>query len=86
LLISLRLVYIEEDGPKSHFYSFMIRAKFLVSLPRVIFSALFCFGLASALYGPYAATALIGVVWICSEISGNYARYKLGGVMGDYRK
>jgi nicotinate-nucleotide--dimethylbenzimidazole phosphoribosyltransferase len=76
--------YVEEYGPKSHFYSFMIRAKFLVSLPRVIFSSLYCLGVATILYGPTMAMALIAVVWLCSEIAGYYGRHKLGGVMGDY--
>jgi adenosylcobinamide-GDP ribazoletransferase len=77
-------VYVEEDGPKSHFYSFMIRAKFLVSLPRLAFSILFCLMLASFFYGPVVAAALLAVVWICAECAGIYGRYKLGGVMGDY--
>jgi adenosylcobinamide-GDP ribazoletransferase len=77
-------VYVEEDGPKSHFYSFMIRAKFLVSLPRVIFSAFFCVGVATLFYGPVVAMLLIVTTWICAEFAGYYGRYKLGGVMGDY--
>jgi adenosylcobinamide-GDP ribazoletransferase len=77
-------VYVEEDGPKSHFYSFMIRAKFLVSLPRVLFSVFFGLGLATFLYGPVIALSLIVTTWVCAEFAGYYGRYKLGGVMGDY--
>ena len=77
-------VYVEEDGPKSHFYSFMIRAKFLVSGYRVLFSVAFCMGLATLLYGPVVALWLVVTTWICAEFAGYYGRYKLGGVMGDY--
>jgi adenosylcobinamide-GDP ribazoletransferase len=77
-------VYVEEDGPKSHFYSFMIRAKFLVSLPRVLCSATFGLGLAAIVYGPVLAWSLLLTTWVCAEFGGYYGRYKLGGVMGDY--
>ncbi|KAG7356715.1 nicotinate-nucleotide-dimethylbenzimidazole phosphoribosyltransferase [Nitzschia inconspicua] len=77
-------VYVEEDGPKSHFYSFMIRAKFLVSGPRVLFSVLFCYGVARNFYGSAVSLYLIVITWVCAEFAGYYGRYKLGGVMGDY--
>lgn len=76
--------YVEEDGPKSHFYSFMIRAKFLVSLPRLIFSATYCFVITTVVYGPWVAGTMMVVVLVCSELAGHYGRYHLGGVMGDY--
>ena len=79
-----RCDYIEEDGPKSNFYSFMIRAKFLVSIPRIVFSCLFSYGLTSALYGPILSTKLIVAVWLFAECAGSYGRKKLGGVMGDF--
>lgn len=76
--------YVEEDGPKSHFYSFMIRAKFLVSTQRVIFAVIYCFGFTTLLYGPWISLMSIVLVLIFSELAGYYGRYKLGGVMGDY--
>mmetsp|Transcript_24434 Transcript_24434/g.51614 ORF Transcript_24434/g.51614 Transcript_24434/m.51614 type:complete len:713 (+) Transcript_24434:318-2456(+) len=79
-----RCDYIQDSGPKSNFYSFMIRAKFLVSLPRIFFSLLFCYGLTAALYGPQISTQLIIGVWICAECAGIYGRKKLEGVMGDF--
>jgi nicotinate-nucleotide--dimethylbenzimidazole phosphoribosyltransferase len=79
-----RCNYIEEDGPKSNFYSFMIRAKFLVSIPRVFFSVLFSYGVTAALYGPMMSTKLIVAVWFFAECAGSYGRNKLGGVMGDF--
>ena len=79
-----RCPYIEEDGPKSNFYSFMIRAKFLSSGLRLLFSLLFCYGISAIFYGPYLSFSLVVVVFICAEVSGSYARKKLGGVMGDY--
>lgn len=79
-----RCNYIEEDGPKSKFYSFMIRAKFLVSIPRVLSSLLFTFGVTTALYGPLTSIKLITSVWIFAECAGSYGRNKLGGVMGDF--
>lgn len=77
-------VYVEEDGPKSNFYSFMIRAKFLVSLPRVIMSTVWCVALTTLLYGPGVALCGCLLMWLCAEFGGYYGRYKLGGVMGDY--
>lgn len=79
-----RCDYIEEDGPKSNFYSFMIRAKFLVSIPRILSSLLFCFGVTAALFGPLMATKLIASVWVFAEFAGSYGRTKMGGVMGDF--
>ncbi|MGK3759374.1 MAG: nicotinate-nucleotide--dimethylbenzimidazole phosphoribosyltransferase [Bacillariaceae sp.] len=79
-----RCPYIEEDGEKSNFYSFMIRAKFLSSGSRLLFSILFCYGISAIFYGPYLSLSLVVVVFICAEVSGSYARKKLGGVMGDY--
>lgn len=79
-----RCAYIEEDGPKSNFYSFMIRAKFLVSIPRVFSSLLFSFAVTAALYGPVMSAKLIVAVWLFAECAGSYGRSKLGGVMGDF--
>jgi nicotinate-nucleotide--dimethylbenzimidazole phosphoribosyltransferase len=79
-----RCNYIEEDGPKSNFYSFMIRAKFLVSVPRVFFSFLFSYGVTAVLYGPLTSAKLIVAVWVFAEFAGSYGRNKLGGVMGDF--
>ena len=78
-----RCNYIEEDGPKSNFYSFMIRAKFLVSVPRVFVSLLFSYGVATALYGPHLSAKLTFAVWLFAECAGSYGRSKLGGVMGE---
>jgi nicotinate-nucleotide--dimethylbenzimidazole phosphoribosyltransferase len=62
----------------------MIRAKFLVSMPRVVFSVIYCFGITTLLYGPWVSVRMIVLVLVFSELSGYYGRYKLGGVMGDY--
>ena len=79
-----RCVYVEEDGPKSNFYSFMIRAKFLVSIPRLLFSLFYSYSVIALLYGPLLAGKLIVAVWIFGECAGSYGRSKLGGVMGDF--
>ena len=62
----------------------MIRAKFLVSVPRVLSSLLFSYGVAIFLYGPLLSTKLIVAVWFFGECAGGYGRSKLGGVMGDF--
>ena len=79
-----RCNYIEEDGPKSQFYSFMIRAKFLVSISRVILSFVFCYMVTAILYGSHIAIQILLMVWIYTEIAGWYGRNKLEGVMGDF--
>jgi len=79
-----RLPYIEEDGSKSNFYSFMIRAKFLSTGTRLVFSVLFCYGMTAMFYGPSLSFSLILIVLICAECAGSYGRRRLGGVMGDY--
>ncbi len=62
----------------------MIRAKFLVSVPRLLFSLLFSYGVAALLYGPVLSIKLILATWVFGEFAGGYARSKLGGVMGDF--
>lgn len=79
-----RCNYIEEDGPKSNFYSLMIRAKFLCSSSRLLCSLFFCYGVSTMLYGPYLSLLLVIVTCVCAECAGHYGRNKLGGVMGDY--
>ena len=76
--------YVDEAGPKSKFYSFMVQAKYLVTWYRVTFAIVTCFGVATLLYGPKMAITLIVAVLSFAHISGYYAEYLLGGVMGDY--
>jgi len=76
--------YIPEAGPKSPFYAFMIEAKHLVSWSRVLFAAVYCFGLSAMLYGQVFATVLILSVLVLAHLAGNKGDYILGGVMGDF--
>ena len=62
----------------------MIRAKFLVSIPRLLFSLFYSYSVIALLYGPLLAGKLIVAVWIFGECAGSYGRSKLGGVMGDF--
>ena len=71
------------------FYGFFIHARHLVSWPRVAFGATFCGALLALLYGAavkqlWTAAALVGGVLVFAEGAGRYARYLLGGVVGDY--
>lgn len=79
-----RYDYVEEDGPKSNFYGFMVRAKFLVTLTRLFLAWVFSFGVAAVLYGPVLSGVLCGVVLLYTEYAGSFGYYTLGGVMGDY--
>lgn len=76
--------YVDEVGPKSPFYSFMVQAKYLVSWERVAFATLTCFLVASTLYGIQMAAVLILGVLLFAQYAGAYGEYRLGGVMGDY--
>lgn len=62
----------------------MIRAKFLVSISRVILSFVFCYMVTAILYGSHIAIQILLMVWIYTEIAGWYGRNKLEGVMGDF--
>lgn len=76
--------YVAEVGPKSPFYLFMVEAKHIVSWPRVLFTAVYCFIIAAMLYGPTFAIALILAVLALAHLAGNKGDYLLGGVMGDF--
>ena len=76
--------YFKRLSKKSNFYSFMIRAKFLVSIPRLLFSLFYSYSVIALLYGPLLAAKLIVAVLIFGECAGSYGRTKLGGVMGDF--
>ena len=62
----------------------MIRAKFLVSIPRLFFSLIFSYGITVTLYGPWLSAKLVIAIWLFAECAGSYGRKKLGGVMGDF--
>jgi nicotinate-nucleotide--dimethylbenzimidazole phosphoribosyltransferase len=74
----------DEQGPKSSFYAFMIQAKHLVSLPRVLVAMTFGFSISLVLYGPVLAVALMILTLSIAQCAGNYGNAKLGGVMGDF--
>lgn len=76
--------YVPETGPKSPFYAFMIEAKYLVTWPRVLVGAIYCFGLSAMLYGQVFAIVLILAVLTLAHMAGNKGDYLLGGVMGDF--
>lgn len=76
--------YVDEAGPKYKFYSFMVQAKHLVTWHRVVFAAVFSFGLVTVLYGLSSAVVLVSAVFLLSHAAGEYGEYILGGVMGDY--
>ena len=76
--------YVEEVGPKSPYYSFMVQAKHLVSAPRVTFAIMSCCIVAWLAYGPLPTLLLLVVVGIASRVSGHWGEYYLDGVMGDF--
>jgi len=76
--------YVDEMGPKSKYYSFMVQAKFLVSWQRVVFALLTGFVLALSMYGLELAIFLLVAMLVFAHGSGSYETYMLGGVMGDY--
>lgn len=76
--------YVAEVGPKSPFYLFMVEAKHIVSWPRVLFAAIYCFIISSMLYGQVFAMVLILAVLVMAHLAGNKGDYLLGGVMGDF--
>lgn len=76
--------YVDEVGPKSPFYSFMVQAKYLVSWDRVGFAVMTCYWIATLFYGYKTAAVLILVVLAFAHSSGSFGEYILGGVMGDY--
>lgn len=83
LLIKTRK-YVEEMGPKSNFYVFMVEAKHLVSWQRVLCAVGVVFGLARTLYGTTRALVVLASVALMASASGYYGDLMLGGVMGDY--
>lgn len=83
LLIKTR-DYVDEEGPKYKFYSFFVEAKHLVTWYRVLFAVSTSFSVASLAYGTEKASILVGCVFTVALLSGRYAEYLLGGVMGDY--
>ena len=76
--------YVDEQGPKFKFYSFMVEAKHLVTWHRVAFAIGTSLIVSSVAYGLKMAIILVTCVVIAVIVSGRYARYLLGGVMGDY--
>jgi hypothetical protein len=76
--------YVDEQGPKYKFYSFFVEAKHLVTWGRVCFAVATSFAVACLAYGAETASVLIGCVVLAVLVSGRYAEYLLGGVMGDY--
>ena len=76
--------YVDEAGPKYKFYSFMVKAKHLVSWQRVLFAAVTAFTLVSVFYGTVMASIMIPMVFFVAHLSGAYGEYLLGGIMGDY--
>lgn len=76
--------YVDEAGPKYKFYSFMVKAKHLVSWHRVLFAAVSSFTIASTFYGPIMASIMIPIIFFVAHLSGAYGEYLLGGIMGDY--
>ncbi len=75
---------MDEQGPKYKFYSFFVEAKHLVTWGRVCFALATSFAVACLAYGAAKASVLIGCVVLAVIVSGRYAEYLLGGVMGDY--
>jgi nicotinate-nucleotide--dimethylbenzimidazole phosphoribosyltransferase len=76
--------YVEEVGPKSPYYNFMMQAKHLVSWPRVAFATLSCAAVSWVAYGSTATLILLTSVLVATHISGAWGDYYLGGVMGDF--
>jgi len=76
--------YVDEGGPKYQFYNFFLQAKYLVTWSRVFFAILTSFAVAYMTYGLQRGMLLVVAVIIMAYISGQYADYLLGGVMGDY--
>ena len=76
--------YVDEQGPKSQFYSFFVEAKHLVTWHRAIFAILTSYFVAALAYGVERAIGLVVAVFIAAHFSGRYAEYFLAGVMGDY--
>lgn len=70
--------YVDEQGPKYKFYSFMIEAKHLVSWHRVIFAAMTSFVVAALAYGAEKGFILTITVIIVSAFAGKYGEYLLG--------
>ena len=71
--------YVDEQGPKYRFYSFMMEAKHLVTLHRAFFAMLTSFFVATLAYGPWNAGGLTICVILAVIFSGRYAEYLLGG-------
>jgi nicotinate-nucleotide--dimethylbenzimidazole phosphoribosyltransferase len=76
--------YVDEGGPKYAFYQFMLHAKYLVTWWRVGFAILTCFIVGYLVVGVCSTILLLLAMWIVAHLSGRYAVYLLGGVMGDY--
>lgn len=70
--------YVDEQGPKYKFYSFMVEAKHLVSWHRVIFAAMTSFVVAALAYGAEKGFILTITVIIVSAFAGRYGEYLLG--------
>ena len=83
-LVHTRDYIDDEEGPKSSFYAFMIKAKYLDSRSRMLFAVLFSFVVAAAMYGPIASLSLITTTLLFGHLAGGYAERILGGVMGDF--
>ena len=76
--------YIEEVGPKSPYYSFMVQAKHLVSRSRLTFAIMSCCIVTWLVYWPFPTLLLLAVVGIAAQVPGQCGDYYLGGVMGDF--
>ena len=74
----------DEQGPKSSFYAFMVKAKYLVNWQRVTIAIGFGGGLAALVYNPLVAVVLVTVVLAFASAAGRFGRSVLGGVMGDF--
>ena len=74
----------DEQGPKSSFYAFMIKAKYLVNWSRATIAIGFGGVLVALVYNPLVAIVLVLVVLGFSHSAGRFGSRVLGGVMGDF--
>lgn len=79
--------YVDDaNGPKSSFYAYMVKAKHIVSVQRVLFAFGWGGAVASLVggYGFGVTLALLAAVLWFARCAGRYTERVLGGVMGDF--